>query len=270
MTNRTRPAAHIPAEAVAFISDDGSDDTRRAAGATATRSPDARATSMRVRVDAIDALLPQTQCTRCGYPTCRDYAQALAQDDTEPNRCPPGGQTGADALAHLLNKPAQPLDPECGSEGPRLIARIDPSQCIGCVKCILACPVDAIIGAPRRMHTVLPALCTGCELCVPPCPVDCIDIEPLPATIRWAPGDADAARARFDARKRRLRIDEQRTRNRLNTEALAKRRSIDAALANPEAKPAAFADDSSADLERKRRVVNAAIERARQRQAGRS
>src|SRR5690606_14271993 len=122
----------------------------------------------------IDALLPQTQCTRCGYPTCRAYADAIAMDDAPINRCPPGGAEGVSALAALLDRDVLPLDPACGSESPPVVAVIDEDVCIGCTKCIAACPVDAIIGAGKRMHTVIAAECTGCELCLPPCPVDCI------------------------------------------------------------------------------------------------
>lgn len=122
----------------------------------------------------IDALLPQTQCTRCGYPACRPYAEAIARGEAPINRCPPGGEAGIRALAMLTGLPVQPLDPECGSEMPPRIAFIDEDACIGCTKCIQACPTDAIVGASKLMHTVIPDLCTGCELCIPPCPVDCI------------------------------------------------------------------------------------------------
>jgi electron transport complex protein RnfB len=128
--------------------------------------------------DRIDALLPQTQCTRCGYPACRPYAEAIARDGAPINRCPPGGTAGIRALAVLTGRPVQPLDPECGAEMPPQVAFIDEDTCIGCTKCIQACPVDAIVGASKLMHTVVPQLCTGCELCIPPCPVDCIAMLP--------------------------------------------------------------------------------------------
>lgn len=124
--------------------------------------------------ERIDALLPQTQCTRCGYPACRPYAEAIARGEAPINRCPPGGDAGIRALAMLTGQPVRPLDPECGSEMPPRIAFIDEDACIGCTKCIQACPTDAIVGASKLMHTVIPDLCTGCELCIPPCPVDCI------------------------------------------------------------------------------------------------
>jgi electron transport complex protein RnfB len=129
-------------------------------------------------VEDIDALLPQTQCTRCGYSGCRPYAQAIAAGDAPINQCPPGGVTTIQSLAALLARPALPLNPANGTEGPTLVAQIDEHACIGCAKCLPPCPVDAIIGAHRQMHTVVLALCTGCELCVAPCPVDCIAMVP--------------------------------------------------------------------------------------------
>ncbi|HET6907368.1 MAG TPA: electron transport complex subunit RsxB [Rhodanobacteraceae bacterium] len=128
--------------------------------------------------DRIDALLPQTQCTRCGYSACRPYAEAIARNEAPINRCPPGGDAGIRALAVLTGRPVLPLDPECGAEMPPQVAFIDEDVCIGCTKCIQACPVDAIVGGSKLMHTVIPQLCTGCELCIPPCPVDCIDMLP--------------------------------------------------------------------------------------------
>ena len=126
----------------------------------------------------IDALLPQTQCTRCGYPACRDYANAIAADAADINQCPPGGARGIELLAQLLGRQAKPLNPNNGVEKPREIAVIDEEICIGCTKCIQACPVDAILGAAKVMHTIIAAECSGCELCIAPCPVDCIDMIP--------------------------------------------------------------------------------------------
>ena len=128
--------------------------------------------------DDIDALLPQTQCTRCGYQGCRPYAEAIARGEAEINQCPPGGALTIAALGALLNRDPLPLNPANGVEGPALVALIDEATCIGCAKCLPPCPVDAIIGARKQMHTVIAALCTGCELCIAPCPVDCISMVP--------------------------------------------------------------------------------------------
>lgn len=154
----------------------------------------------------IDALLPQTQCTRCGYPGCHPYAAAIAAGEASINQCPPGGSDTIAALARLTGLPVQPLDPTHGVEGPDIVAVIDEAACIGCARCLPPCPVDAIIGTNRRMHTVLAALCTGCELCLPPCPVDCIRMVPRAAhrpASTLAPTAADN-RLRHDARNARL------------------------------------------------------------------
>ncbi len=130
-------------------------------------------------VEQIDALLPQTQCGQCGYPGCRPYAQAIAHGDAI-NKCPPGGHTTINALANLLDVEAPPLDEEHGEESEvKKVAYIREDECIGCTKCIQACPVDAILGAAKQMHTVIVSECTGCDLCVEPCPVDCIDMVPV-------------------------------------------------------------------------------------------
>ena len=133
----------------------------------------------RALTDAIDALLPQTQCTRCGYAGCRPYAAAVANGEADINQCPPGGDATIRALAATLGRAYRPLNPANGVETPPLVAVIDEERCIGCAKCLPACPVDAIVGAQRFMHTVVSAQCTGCELCLPPCPVDCIEMRPL-------------------------------------------------------------------------------------------
>lgn len=131
-------------------------------------------------VDQIDAILPQTQCGQCGYPGCRPYAEAMANDNEAINHCPPGGEATIQELAELLGVEAIPLDEEHGSEQalPN-VAFIREAECIGCTKCIQACPVDAILGAAKMMHTVIADECTGCDLCVDPCPVDCIDMLPV-------------------------------------------------------------------------------------------
>jgi Na+-translocating ferredoxin:NAD+ oxidoreductase subunit B len=155
--------------------------------------------------DDIDALLPQTQCTRCGYPGCRPYAEAIAAGEAAINQCPPGGAATIGALAALLASAPLPLNPANGLEGPELVALIDEDACIGCARCLPPCPVDAIVGAHRQMHTVVLALCTGCELCVAPCPVDCIALVPR-ASLPGAPAPPAAAqnRARFAAHGARL------------------------------------------------------------------
>src|ERR1700739_2451809 len=147
--------------------------------------------------DDIEALLPQTQCTRAGCGGCRPYAEAIAAGTAHINRCPPGGAATIAALAQLLARPALPLDPACGVEGPPLVARIDEPVCIGCARCLPPCPVDAIVGAHKYLHTVVVALCTGCELCVAPCPVDCIVMMPratLPAPTSAPSPEENSAR----------------------------------------------------------------------------
>jgi electron transport complex protein RnfB len=132
--------------------------------------------------DQINAILPQTQCGQCGYPGCRPYAEAIAAGEAI-NKCPPGGEAGIQALADLLDVEAPPLDAEHGEETVKSVAFIIEEDCIGCTKCIQACPVDAIVGAAKQMHTVIAAECTGCDLCVEPCPVDCIELRPLPTNL---------------------------------------------------------------------------------------
>jgi electron transport complex protein RnfB len=160
----------------------------------------------RASAAAIDALLPQTQCRKCGYDGCRPYAEAIAAGTADINRCPPGGDTGIRELAALLGVEPLPLDAECGAAGPRTVAVIDEAHCIGCTLCIQACPVDAIAGAAKLMHTIIRDLCTGCELCIPPCPVDCITLvvrDPAPDAVMLRE-EAQQARMRYEARLHRL------------------------------------------------------------------
>jgi electron transport complex protein RnfB len=154
-------------------------------------------------VEALLDALPQTQCTRCGYPDCHGYAEAIAGGEADINRCPPGGAEGISRLSRLSGRPVVPLDPDCGAEGPRRLALIDEAACIGCALCLKACPVDAIVGAAKRMHTVIGELCTGCELCIPACPVDCIALVATgDAGTGW---DAWSESAALQARARHAR-----------------------------------------------------------------
>ena len=147
-------------------------------------------------VDQINELLPQTQCGQCGHPGCRPYAEAIASGEAI-NRCPPGGQATINALADLLDVEAEPLDAESGVEKPPMVAFIREEECIGCTKCIQACPVDAILGAAKQMHTIISDECTGCDLCVEPCPVDCIEMRPIEVTARTWRWDLPAQPASF-------------------------------------------------------------------------
>lgn len=149
----------------------------------------------------IDALLPQTQCTRCGYAGCRPYAAAIAGGEAPINQCPPGGKATIAALAQLLDRPVLPLNPQNGVESPMRVAWIDEARCIGCARCLAPCPVDAIVGAQKYLHTVIAERCTGCELCLPPCPVDCIEMHPAPPS---AVNEPALNRRRYDAHTRRL------------------------------------------------------------------
>ncbi len=208
---------------------------------------------------ALDALLPQTQCTRCGYPDCAAYADAMADAGVAGNRCPPGGAEGVQRLAACSGGVALPLDPACGAETPRALAVIDETWCIGCTLCIKACPVDCIIGAAKLMHTVVDDQCTGCELCVPACPVDCIQMVPVTGSRTgwdaWTPAQADAARNRYAFHRLRVEREQHENDERLAAKAAAK--LADLAAHTRLTDPAA--------LDRKRAVIEAALARARQR-----
>jgi Na+-translocating ferredoxin:NAD+ oxidoreductase subunit B len=212
--------------------------------------------------DAIDALLPQTQCTRCGYPDCRHYAQAIASGEAAINQCPPGGAEGIRRLSALTGHPVLPLNPANGQEGPRLLALIDEDWCIGCTLCIKACPVDCIIGASKTMHTVISEDCTGCELCVPACPVDCIAMPPVTgqATGWDAWSDEQAARAREQYHLRTARVLRAERENDERLAAKAASKLADIAAASRHTDPAV--------LERKRAIVDAALARVQARLAG--
>ncbi len=209
--------------------------------------------------DRIEDLLPQTQCTKCGYPACRPYAEAVADGSAGYNQCPPGGAEGVARLAALLGKPVLPINPANGIERERPVAFIDEAACIGCTLCIQACPVDAIVGAAKQMHTVVASLCTGCDLCVAPCPVDCIAMLPVtPGKTgwqAWTQQQADDARQRHDARHARLRRDAAENEARLAAKAAAKLKEVESS--DPQS------DAELAEKERKRAIIQAAIERAR-------
>jgi len=182
-----------------------------------------------LRVDAIDRALPQTQCTRCGFPDCRSYAEAITAGEAAINRCPPGGAEGIARLAAITGQPVLPLDAIHGVEGPRQLAVIDEPECIGCTLCLKACPVDCILGGPKAMHTVMADLCTGCELCIPACPVDCISLTVVSAErsgwAAWSEAQAEEARSRYAFHQFRLQRDEQERIARLEARALATRTS---------------------------------------------
>jgi electron transport complex protein RnfB len=209
--------------------------------------------------DQIEDLLPQTQCTKCGYPACRPYAEAIAEGAANYNQCPPGGAEGIARLAALLGKPVIALNPVNGSDRERPVAFIDEAACIGCTLCIQACPVDAIAGAAKQMHTVIPELCTGCDLCVAPCPVDCIAMIPITENKTgwqaWSADQAKAARQRFHQRELRLRVEKEEQDARLAAKAAAKLNEVN--------NESALSAEELAEKNRKRAIIEAAIERAR-------
>ena len=219
-------------------------------------------------VDQLEDILPQTQCTKCGYPDCRGYAEAMASGEALPNRCPPGGVEGIKRLSKALI-PIYPedafelnptIDPECGVERPRPVAFIDPQKCIGCTLCIQACPVDAIVGASKQMHVVLTEWCTGCDLCIPPCPVDCISMINVTGDKTgwnaWSPDLADIARKRYHERDIRLDREQRDNDDRLAKKAAAKLQSVNSESPQSE--------EELKEQERKRAIIAAAIARAQE------
>ncbi|MCX4165416.1 electron transport complex subunit RsxB [Paraburkholderia megapolitana] len=239
-------------------------------------------TDSRTLADRIEDLLPQTQCTKCGYDGCRPYAEAIAQGTANYNQCPPGGAEGVARLATLLGKRVIPINPVNGVERPRPVAVIEESLCIGCTLCAQACPVDAIVGAAKQMHTVVASLCTGCDLCVPPCPVDCIDMLPVTGERTgwdaWTQQQADDARAHHDQHMARLAREreaaEARAAARRNASSAAAHAAADAASGSTAdasgtattapAGTTSPATPSPDDAEaRKRATIQAALDRAR-------
>lgn len=216
-------------------------------------------------VEQLNNALPQTQCTRCGYPDCQRYAEALALGEADINQCPPGGTEGVERLAALTGQPVRPLNPENGLEGPRTIAIIDEDWCIGCTLCIAACPTDAIVGANKRMHTVVEPYCTGCELCIPACPVDCISLEPIDLNLSgwasWPQELADLARQRYDARTARLKREAVEHDERLAAKAVKKLADLPAHTKGTEHAP---------EVDRKRAIIEAALAKAKARQASKA
>ena len=205
----------------------------------------------------LHAALPQTQCTRCGYPDCAAYAQAIAAGEAEINQCPPGGAEGIARLAALTGRPVIPLNPANGAEAPRTVAVIDEAWCIGCTLCIKACPTDAILGTNKLMHTVVEPYCTGCELCIPVCPVDCISLENVTGKKTgwqaWSEAEAAQALERYRLRTQRLEREEIEHQARLEQKALAKLADL----------PAHTHDAVGVEAERKHAVIEAALARAR-------
>ena len=212
-------------------------------------------------VEQLNNALPQTQCTRCGYPDCQRYAEAIAQGEADINQCPPGGTEGVERLALLTGKPVIPLNPDNGLEGPRTIAIIDEAWCIGCTLCIAVCPTDAIVGANKRMHTVVEDYCTGCELCIPACPVDCISLEPIDVNLSgwasWPQTLANLARQRYEARTTRLKREAVEHDQRLQAMAIQKLADLPAHTKGT---------DHAVEVDRKRSIIEAALAKAKARQ----
>ena len=217
--------------------------------------------AQRALAQRIDAVLPQTQCTRCGYPDCAASAMAIAQDEAGINQCPPGGAHGIVRLAELTHRPALPLDAQFGIEAPRTVAVIDEAWCIGCTLCISACPTDAIVGSHKLMHTVIESACTGCDLCLPVCPVDCIQMvnvsDERTGWAAWTATQANTARERYRQRQQRLAQQEQVQKEQAVAKAQAHLDDLPAHTKVPEG------PDAVAELQRKRAIIEAAIAAAK-------
>ena len=217
--------------------------------------------AQRALAQRIDAVLPQTQCTRCGYPDCAAYAAAIAQEEAPINQCPPGGAQGIARLAEVTQRPVLPLNTQFGNEAPRTVAVIDEAWCIGCTLCIGACPTDAIVGSHKQMHTVIESACTGCDLCLPVCPVDCIHMLNVSGEhtgwAAWSAAQADTARQRYGQRQQRLAQQAQVQKEQAVAKAQAHLDDLPAHTKVPEGPNAA------AELQRKRAIIEAAIAAAK-------
>ena len=223
--------------------------------------------------ERINDALPQTQCTRCGFPDCKAYAQAIAQDNAPINQCPPGGLEGIAVWSQITGRPELPLNPDNGTEGPMTVAVIDEAGCIGCTLCIKACPTDAILGSNKVMHTVIESACTGCDLCLPVCPVDCIEMVPIlndrTGWSAWSPELAQQARKRYEGRQTRLIEEDKEHASRQQAKAemkladLANHTRFDA---DPATGQAMSSDNAYKEMARKRAIIEAALAKAKARQ----